>query len=565
MKVKILVLILVIGSVLRIWGLNMVPPELFGDEVDVGYHSYSLLKTGKDYYGQTLPTYIHSFSEWRTPLLMYATVPFVAIFGLNEWGVRLPSAAFGIISIFLLYLLVDRTLKNKTVALLAALLLSISPWHLQYSRAAFEVSLLLLLILGGTLSFLRGLQRPSWLTAAATLFALTFYTYSTANVFVPLFVLLLLLLYRKEVVSIKGKFVGPLIIFLVLIVPISYHILFGKAAERFGNFSIFTDEEIVREINEKRAESGTFKGALFYKGETFASFAYNKPIFWGRKILGNYATAFSPQFLFIDGDVTFRHSVHKIGELYWIQLPFLIVGLVWFLGKRDKRLLFWLGWLLLAPLPASLTRDGAIHATRLILMLPPLTVLTAGGVSLFLDAKWKRAVKKTVLALTLFVVLVELSLYINRYWADYPRESWRWWHVGYKEAMSFMKESEKEYDIIAFNNTYEPSLIRFLFWWNYPPGKFLQEFSGDKPNEGVLPGFNGFSLGNHYYFGGMSQDLGVIKFVKPNILYLVSQRDEVSGDWDWEKNPPAGVIVLKTVRNPVSEPIFYVVTGGSPH
>lgn len=555
MKVKILVLILFIGAGLRIWGLNMVPPELFGDELDVGYHAYSILNTGKDYYGQFLPTYIHSFSEWRAPLLMYATAPFVAVFGLNEWGVRLPSAVFGIISIFLLYLLVDRTLKNKAVALLAALVLAVSPWHLQYSRAAFEVSLLLVLILGGTLSFLRGLQKPGWLLAAAVLFALTFYTYSTANVFIPLFILLLLLLHRKEAVSIKRKFVGPLIIFVILIIPISYHILFGKAAERFGNFSIFSNEEVVSEINIKRAEKGPIEGVLFY----------NKAIVWGRKILGNYATAFSPQFLFIDGDVTFRHSVHTIGELYWIQLPFLIAGLVWFLGKRDRRLLFWLGWLLLAPLPASLTRDGAIHATRLILMLPPLTVLTAGGLNLFLDVEWKRAVKKTMLALILFAVLVELSLYINRYWVDYPRESWRWWHVGYKEAMSFMKENEKEYDAFVFNNTYEPSLIRFLFWWKYPPDKFLQEFSGDKPKEGILPGFNGFSIGSRYYFGSMGQDLGVVKFAKPNILYLVSQRDEVPGDWDWEKDPPAGITVLKTVRNPYSEPIFYVVTSGSPH
>lgn len=551
----ILFLILVIAAVVRLWGLDSVPPELFGDELDVGYHAYSILNTGKDYYGQTMPTYVHSFSEWRAPLLMYATVPFVAIFGLNEWGVRLPSAAFGVIAILLLYLLVKLTTDNWKLATVAALLLTVSPWHLQYSRAAFETSLLLLLILGGTLSFFRGLQKPGWLTAAAALFALTFYTYSTANVFVSLFILLLLLLHRKEVVLIKGKFIKPLVIFVILIIPISYHILFGKAAERFGNFSVFTDEEIVREINEKRAESGPLEGALFY----------NKPIFWGRKILGNYATSFSPQFLFIDGDVTFRHSVHKIGELYWIQLPFLIAGLVWFLGKRDKRLLFWLGWLLLAPLPASLTRDGAIHATRLILMLPPLTVLTAAGINLFLEAKWKRMVKKALIVVILLIVVVEFSLYFHRYWADYPRESWRWWHVGYKEAMLFMKENEKEYDIIAFNNTYEPSLIRFLFWWKYPPGKFLQEFSGDKPKEGVLPGFNGFSLGNNYYFGSVGQDRGVISFVKPNILYLVSQRDEVPGDWDWEKNPPAGVIVLRTTRNQYGEPIFYVVTGGSPN
>src|SRR3990170_1288457 len=120
-KIKIILFtILLFSAILRIWGLNKVPPELFGDELDVGYHAYSLLKTGRDYYGQLMPTYIHSFSEWRAPLLMYATVPFVATFGLNEWGVRLPSAVFGILSVYLLYLLVAKTLKNERLALISA-------------------------------------------------------------------------------------------------------------------------------------------------------------------------------------------------------------------------------------------------------------------------------------------------------------------------------------------------------------------------------------------------------------------------------------------------------------
>jgi len=178
----VLISILALASILRIWGLDKVPPELFGDELDVGYHAYSLLHTGRDYYGQLLPTYIHSFSEWRAPLLMYVTVPFIAIFGLNEYGVRLPEAFLGILSVLLLYLLVDKTLKDKRVALFSALLLAISPWHLQYSRAAFEISLLLTLLLSGTLSFLNGLKNWKWLIVSAVLFGLTFYTYSTANV-----------------------------------------------------------------------------------------------------------------------------------------------------------------------------------------------------------------------------------------------------------------------------------------------------------------------------------------------------------------------------------------------
>jgi len=86
----LLFLILFLASFLRFYNLPLL--SLFGDEVDVGYHAYSLLQTGKDYMGQLLPSYIQSLAEWRAPLLMYASIPSILIFGLTEWGVRVTPA-----------------------------------------------------------------------------------------------------------------------------------------------------------------------------------------------------------------------------------------------------------------------------------------------------------------------------------------------------------------------------------------------------------------------------------------------------------------------------------------
>ena len=148
-----LVLIFSLAFFLRFYRLDHL--ELFGDELDVGYQAYSLLKTGRDYMGQKLPFYIHSFAEWRAPLLMYATAPFVGIFGLNEWGVRLPPVVFGLLDIFLLYCLVKLLTKNEKLALISAFILTVIPWHIHYSRTAFEATLLLALMLGGTILFLK--------------------------------------------------------------------------------------------------------------------------------------------------------------------------------------------------------------------------------------------------------------------------------------------------------------------------------------------------------------------------------------------------------------------------
>ncbi len=545
-----------VAFILRVWGLNKVPPELFGDELDVGYHAYSLLKTFRDYYGQFLPTYIHSFSEWRAPLLMYVTAPFVAIFGLNEWGVRLPSVVFGIISIWFFYLIVKRLRKQNRISLeleiFAGLFFATVPWHIQYSRSAFEVSLLLFLILSATYFFLKSLEKGIFLIISAFLFSLTFYTYSTANLFIPLYLILVVLVFRRQVLSIDKKvLVSSFLIFLLLSLPMAFNILFGHAADRFKQFSVFTDEQVEKEIIRKRLLVDSPSERLFH----------NKYTFWFKEIVANYASSFSPQFLFITGDIVFRHSIHT-GELFWVMLPLLIIGFYRIFKLNNKSRYFWIGWLFLAPIPSSLTRDGAFHATRLILMLPPLIFLASLGIDGVLNYKLPRMLKKATLLSLGLVFVLQFGFYIHEYWIHYPKESWRWWQVGYKEALEFMKNEEKNYDILAFNNTYEPSLIRFLFWWKYPPERFLKEFKEDKEKKDILPGFNGFSLEDKYFFGSAKDSPGgVSSFVKPNMLYLVSHQDEVGGDWDWEDNPPEGIKVLKTIRNPYGEPIFYVVTG----
>ena len=77
-------------------------------------------------------------------------IPFIAVFGLNEFAVRFPSALLGSLTILITYFLVKELLMSSELiqtkkrintnlaALLSAFLFAISPWSLQFSRAAFE-------------------------------------------------------------------------------------------------------------------------------------------------------------------------------------------------------------------------------------------------------------------------------------------------------------------------------------------------------------------------------------------------------------------------------------------
>src|SRR3989304_6452491 len=209
--------LLLVSAVLRGFNLPVTPPELFGDEIDVGFQAVSLFKTGKDINNQPLPVYIHSLSEWRAPLLIYATVPTVALFGNTIPGVRLPEVVFGSIAPVLLYLLVIKLTGSKKLAAVSALFLAFSPWHIHYSRAGFEVVLLLDLVMAGTLLFIK--KSRLW----PVFFALSVLTSSTAVLFIPAWTIMLHFIFRTRP---KASSLGVLIL---LLVPFIISLFFGKA------------------------------------------------------------------------------------------------------------------------------------------------------------------------------------------------------------------------------------------------------------------------------------------------------------------------------------------------
>ena len=168
-KNKYFILVLFIAAVLRIWKIDRVPVSLFSDELDVGYQAYSILKTGRDYFGNFLPLHFQSYADFRAPFYIYSSVPTVAVFGISPFGVRLPAVIFGVFGVWGIYLLAKEIFKDKKLGILASLFLAISPWHLQYSRAAFEATMLLAFLLFGLYFFFRSLSDGKYLWVSVLL------------------------------------------------------------------------------------------------------------------------------------------------------------------------------------------------------------------------------------------------------------------------------------------------------------------------------------------------------------------------------------------------------------
>ena len=274
---------------------------------------------------------------------------------------------------------------------------------------------------------------------------------------------------------------------------------------------------------------------------------HNKFEYSARAFFNNYLRAFSSDFLFIRGDPVFRHSPQVTGQLLPLSAPFVVLG-IWYLAKRKQWL--WFVWLLLAPIPSALTADGGFHATRLFFMIPPLAVAMGAG---FLQLRRS-------LSLLLLLLLTINFIWVGHYYlVHYPKDSSVWWHVGYQDVLTKLAVIAPDYSRVFINNTYEPSLERFLFWTKYSPALFHKNFVIDKPQAEVVPNYNGFSLDGKYYFGNFSKT-DYRSYLIPGSLYLISQRDNVDGDWDWRVSPPDNVTVLATSTNLSNQPLFYLIT-----
>ena len=536
-KSILLIGLLVVSFFIRIYRINTL--SLFGDEIDVGYQAYSLLNTTKDYKGNFLPTYIQSLSESRAPLLIYTSIPGIKLFGLTETGVRITPIIFGVLSIYLLYKLVFLLSNSFSLAFLSSLVMSFSPWHFHYSRTSFEVTLLLSLILLGVYLFQKFIQQNKsyYLYLSITAFGLTFYTYNTANIFVPLLVVGLIISNWKKFFSILSskKIIISLGLTLLFIIPILTQIFSGQAANRFGLVNIFNDPKTINQIIDRR----TSFSATSPQQERFF---YNKITGWTTAFFQNYLEAISPLVLFNKGDtINIRHNIPQFGLLFLSFAPLLFIGLIKSPKNKLRQLMFY--WLIISPIASSLTTQGGHHPTRLFVMLPPLVYFIAQGILALASSK---TFSKLILVILSFTFIFELSFYCHEYFYRYPKDSFEHWNYGYKEILTNIP---KQYSHLYISNTKYNSLLPFVFYQ-----KLLQNPLNDSSQKSIVFNYNGFSLKENIYFIDNWGDRDVLNQVSNNSqtsdTFILFQGKDIPGDMDFSQKPLEGFKTIKTVYYP---------------
>jgi hypothetical protein len=562
--------IVILASFLRFYQITTIPVSLFGDELDVGYHAYSILKTGEDYYGNFMPLHFHSIAEWRTPLYLYASVPTVALFGISPLGVRLPAALFGIFGVLGFYLLIKEILTynikpgNKHPrALLGALIIAISPWHLQYSRAGFEVTMLLTFLIFGLYFFLKSFKDVKFLWVSVLLLTLTPWIYSTAKLFTPLLLIILFIIWRKEInlFSLESK-IKAIIVGLIVGLPIAYSTFFGGGAERAAYTSIFTDPTVAPEIGVSRSLDAKMRGenTLGLTPTFFDRAVHNKVVSISKTFINNYLEAFSTEFLFVEGDPNLRHSPKGIGQFFRIDFLALVLGLLLFFksSQHIKIKMLILSWILLGALPSALTRDGGNHATRLILMLPPMAFLISYGV---IESYRQLATRFRIFFIFTYFLTLALSFifYLHNYYVHYPWDSERWWHYGFEESVKTIKSIDKDFDKVIISMSGEPAWIFFGSWYEYDPSIWHNEFPIG--NDGELSGFGKVSHIGKFYFSAVPDEVGIFglgRIIDNKTLYLANASEIGENLVTNPERGPGDLELIKAIAYPSGEPAYYL-------
>ncbi|MBP7875404.1 glycosyltransferase family 39 protein [Candidatus Woesebacteria bacterium] len=399
-------IILLIALLVRVVGLSNTPDGFHADEASYLVNTVSILETGRDEDGQLLAPSLHSLIDPKPALFSYLQAPFVALLGPTHAAARLPSAVLGVISLFIIYRLFS-VLGEKKVGLIVITLLAISPWHIAISRGTQEV-ISSFVFFTSSLYFLLAYLQSKKLRPLILFFVTAFlsmYLYHSAKVVLPLISTLVAawFLYQKKLSknAAKGLLVG-------MLAMVGLSLLVQNSSIRLHSVSIFSSPQPIIDITEQ-----TYAATPLAPLQILRIF-YNKPHFYGREIINQYVTYFSPSFLFFDWSAPSRYSVPFHGLFYLIEIPLLVGGIYLAIARKRKEALLMTLLLIIAPLPATITSQEVPSTIRSFIAVLPVTYFIALAVNQILSLKIVR-LRRAAIGTLIALYLISFSYFVMQY------------------------------------------------------------------------------------------------------------------------------------------------------
>ena len=407
----VLILICLLFLVTRLYKISEIPLSVYWDEASIGYNAYSVLQTGRDEWGEFMPLHFRAFGEFKLPVYVYSVVASEFFFGLTIFAVRLPAVIFGLLSVIGLYLLVFELTKNKLLSLLSSFLFAITPWFFIFSRTGYEA-------VAGLAFFIWApyFLNKRTLIFSTLLFVISAYSYNSFRILIPLVLVpfLLYFFYKKEF---KAVFVSILILGLSVI-PI---------------YKLYKQDSGLSRLQAVGSKN----------------------------IVQNYIKNFSLSYLFVSGDTNPRSQMPDTSQLYYLDILFLVLGIIYILKNKNYYLILIL--LIIAPIPAAITRENP-HALRAILMSPILSIISAFGIYYF--STFYKKFTYPILIGIVALYLLSFENYMYKFGTQYNTLSSSAWQIEYKEIFEKQRSG-------CVSDQYAQPYIFALFYQKIDPKYFI--------------------------------------------------------------------------------------------
>lgn len=440
-------IIMLFGIILRIWKFGTLPDGINQDEAFAGYETYSLLCYGKDSSNYSFPVYFTTWGSGMNALEIYLMIPFVRLFGLTPFAIRLPQLIVSIFTLLVLYLLTKR-IYSDNIALTALFLTAICPWHIMMSRWGLESNLTPGFLMFALYFFVLGTEKPRYFILSSIFYGLTLYCYATIWLIVPIIIsiqIIYCLIYKK--VYLCKEIVWSFLILLALAFPLFLFLLvnYGLLPEIRTPFLSIPRLAVMR------------------KGEVSL-----------RNISSNFQHF--ARILFFQSDNYQVNTIPQYGIFYHFTLPLFLIGFICMIVEniksiRGKSFCPSVFIIINCISPALLGLLISTNLTKINSLFLPMLIITAYGLICI-----RKKVRPVYDILCVLYIISAVS-FTKNYFMDYPKDIVNDFYLGAEDMLTQADTMHKPIKItrklsypvaLFYTKTNVNDYIASVHYSNYP-------------------------------------------------------------------------------------------------
>lgn len=471
---------------LRVYKVSSTAQGIHADEASWGYNAYSILKTGKDEHGVKYPLVFEAFGDQKLPAYIYFIIPFIKVFDLNLFSVRLPAVIVGSLVSVVIFLLSKEWGYSIFLSFIGGLIVSVSSWSIVLSRSwGYDSNLGLLFFLLGLLFTFHAInfKKKLFFVFGGIFLGLSVYSYISFRLISPLIILLIIIcfFFKKPLFQKKVNLAIFIFSFIIIIFPFLILPFYHTGTIRFKQVSFTPNLGMVLKINEERA----FCTKFFPKPICYL--ISNKGQSYFNLFISRYGYVYSLNYLFFDGENNFPFlNVNNQGLLPLLLFPFYVLGLLVVFCQITKKTnlrknLFLLGGMIISTLPANLVDEPQrVRVSGLLFFVIILILIGINQLTIWL--KRRRINYKYVYLIITFYLIISGSIFIIKFLSIHLYKHEYVYRTYMKDLMLYLYRQSKQKKKI-FIKSIDEGITFYAFFNKINPSIFQKEVVRQKRSE----------------------------------------------------------------------------------